>query len=127
VRKVTREITIETTETILSQHGSTITASYCPQCGADSRLVPFAEIVSTFGMDALMLHRWVNERRVHFQLSEKGGLLICWNTLSALLQQHPEAASESRFPSSEGAVPAEKRIVRAAGKQTKGHTPRRSS
>jgi len=116
-RKVTREITIETTETILSGNGSSITASHCHQCGEGSPLVGYAEIVSALRIDLDTLHRWLNDGRVHFQLSEKGGLGICWNTLSVLLEQHSKAPNESPLHSGEALLPPEKRIDRVRPKQ----------
>ena len=126
-RKVTREITIETTETILSQDGSSITALHCHQCGEGSRLVAFAEIVSALGMDPLTLHRWLNEGRVHFQPSEKGGLAICWNTLSALLDEQPEFPNSLPLRSPKEVLPPARQIGRGAPDQVKHPGPRRSS
>lgn len=121
---MTREITIETTETILSRHGSPMTVRGCQQCGESSRLVPFAEIVSAFGVDALTLHRWLNEGRVHFQLSEESGLSICWKTLSAQLEQHLEVSRESLLNSPEAPTT---RIDGAAAKGARSHGSRRLS
>jgi hypothetical protein len=125
-KKVTREITIETTETILTRDGSSITASNCNQCGEGSRLVSFAEAVSTFGMDALTLHRWLNEGLVHFQVSETVGLAICWNTLSTLPAKHPEISNGSSGYGPEGPTPMEKRIDHVRAKETRGHGSRKS-
>lgn len=124
---MTREITIETTETILSRNDSSISASWCRQCGVGSQLVPFAGIVAGLGMDPRTLYRWLNEGRVHFQLSDKGGLTICWNTLSVLLEQNAEAVNEAPLHSAEALLPPGRRIERAAAKETRGHGPRRSS
>lgn len=102
-------------------------ASWCQQCGVGSQLVPFAGIVAGLGMDPRTLHRWLNEDRVHFQLSEKGGLAICWNTLSALLEQNAEAVNQPPLHSPEARLPPGRRIEHATCKETRGHGPRRPS
>jgi len=107
-QKVTREITIETTETTLSWNSRLISLPACQQCGQDSRLVPFTEIVTALEIDPAQLRYWVSERCVHFQFSGDGGLSICWKTLSALLEQRAEAASEPPLNCPEASVPPEK-------------------
>src|SRR5215469_11603790 len=127
-KRVIREITIETTETILAaREGSSITPSHCQQCGEGSRLVPFAEAVVSLGIDAFTLHRWLNEGRIHFQLTENSGLAICWATLSAQLEKQREISNPSPFDPLEKSALSTKRTDRTAPKQARGRGPRRPS
>ena len=121
-----REITIETTETVLTRGSSSMTPSHCHHCGESSRLIPFAEIVTSLGIDAFTLHRWLNEGRVHFQIAENNDLSICWSTLSAHLGKHREISKELPLHT-ESPAPPTKRIDRANAKDTKAHGSRRSS
>jgi len=123
---VTREIIIETTETILTLDRGSSIRPQCNQCGEGSRLLPLEEIVSTLAIDAIQLRRWLTEGRVHFQLSEKGALAICWKALSALLEEEREISTGSSPYSSKAPPPSERRIDRATAEKTKSQGPKRS-
>jgi len=125
--KVTREITIETTETILSWNSGSIVLSACQECGQGSRLVPFTEIVTALEIDPVRLRQWVSERRVHFQFSGNGGLSICWKTLSALLARRAEATNEPPLNSPEASLPPERRISRKPSLHDDSRTNKRGS
>jgi len=78
-------------------------------------------------LDALTLHRWLNEGHVHFQLSENSGLAICWNTLSAQLEKQRETSNAFALQSLQEPTPPSNKADRATAKDTKAHSSRRFS
>jgi hypothetical protein len=123
---VTREITIETTETVFRHEAWPAATARCRECGGDSLLLPIGQIVSEFEIGASRLDRWLKEGHIHSQLSDRGGLAICVNTLMGLLEKQADT-SEPAVRHSGNTGPEERGTVRSPAKDDRIHGSRRSS
>ena len=82
----TREITIQTTET-LSVRLDQVTADVtCAECGADVPMLTPEAVAAAFGLSLRGIYRQVEAGRVHFQETSAGRLLVCPNSLQSLVQ-----------------------------------------
>jgi len=85
----TREITIQTTETLsvrLDQFTGEIT---CNECGSGVLMLTPEAVAAALGLSLLGIYRQVEAGRVHFQKTPAGRLMICPKSLEDLLQSGP--------------------------------------
>ena len=82
----TREITIQTTET-LSVRLDQVTADItCAECGSPVPMLTPEAIATAFGLSLRGIYRLVEAARVHFQEPSAGRLLVCPHSLQNLIR-----------------------------------------
>ena len=82
----TREITIQTTETLsvrIDQDTADIT---CHKCGAGVAMLTPEALAATFGLSLRGIYRQVEAGRIHYQETRAGRLMICPKSIEDLLQ-----------------------------------------
>ena len=76
------EITIESSRFIsISQIGGAARLS-CLECGGDIEMVTPDHAATLFRLSTRIIHRLVEDGKVHFRETPDGSLLICLNSLS---------------------------------------------
>jgi hypothetical protein len=83
-RKVTREITVETTESILIRRRGDGAALWCSHCGIKTEMVSVEEASVAMGVNARSVNRWIESGRVHSCEPQRGVLRVCLRSLSGL-------------------------------------------
>ena len=85
----TREITIQTTET-LSLRVDQVTADItCNECGSGVAMLTPEALAAAFGLSLRGIYRQVEAGRLHFRQMSAGRLMICPKSLEDLLQSGP--------------------------------------
>lgn len=81
-RKVTREITIETTETIALRSLPANLPTWCPNCLRRTRFLSLESASSLLGVEVPELRLWVEEGKLHGEIQNMGALTICAYSIS---------------------------------------------
>ena len=77
------EITIETERVIVIRHRRLPVRAWCQSCGEQVVMVTVDEAARAARVSARTLYRWVEAEKLHFVETAEGGLLICYESLSA--------------------------------------------
>ncbi len=84
-KRVTTEISVETTETILIHRSRQGGSLWCGQCGMETETLSVEEATMTMNLDPQVMYRWIEEGRVHSCQPQMGNLRVCLRSLSLLL------------------------------------------
>lgn len=81
----TREITVQTTETLSVRFEQVSSEMTCGRCGSAPMLTPEA-VAAAFGFSLRAIYRHVEAGRVHFHDVGAGRVLICPDSLRNLVE-----------------------------------------
>ena len=74
------KITIET-DSLLVMRGTISPRCWCPECGADSELIPFDGIAVISNLTPSEVQAWLECEAIHHSQTPDGTRLICLNSL----------------------------------------------
>ena len=81
---MTREITIETTETIALHPLPANSPTWCPKCLRQTRFLSLESVSALLGVEVRELRVWVEEEKLHGRIFGQGRQGICANSISKL-------------------------------------------
>jgi len=84
-KRVTTEISVETTETILIRKSKQGASFWCGRCGMETGTLSVEEATMTMNVSAEAIFRWIEAGRVHCCEPQRGSLRVCLRSLSVLL------------------------------------------
>src|ERR1700746_2026362 len=79
-------ITIET-DSLLVMRGTISPRGWCPECAADSELIPFDGIGVISNLAPSEVQAWLEGEAIHHLQAPDGTRLICLNSLLKLVQK----------------------------------------
>ena len=79
--KIRTEITVETHRVLLISRPAVSRTAWCPECGADIRVITPEEAATMIRVNARAIYRLVEADLLHFTEPPGGLLLICLNSL----------------------------------------------
>lgn len=79
---MTREITIETTETIAFRPSPVNSAAWCSKCLRQTRFLSLESVSALLGVEIHELYLWMEEGKLHGEIAEQGRPTICAYSIS---------------------------------------------
>lgn len=86
-RKVTTEILVETTESILIRRQDLGDSFWCSECGVKTEMLSLEQAALTMGASARSIHRWIEAGRLHVCEPRQGILRVCLRSLTLLSKE----------------------------------------
>ena len=83
-RRVTTEISVETTETVSIRRNGPSGVSWCGQCGKDTEMVSLEDAAAIKAVTPQWLAQCIAEGKVHFSAPKQGVILVCLPSLLVL-------------------------------------------
>jgi len=80
-RKKRTETTIEAHQLFVIRKPGNSVLAWCPECGAEARMVAPETAAILCGVNVLTVYRRVEAGLVHFRETSAGALLVCINSL----------------------------------------------
>lgn len=89
------KITIET-DSLLVLRGRKVLCAWCPQCSAQTEMIPFDEIGVVSNLSAEEVENWLESEAIHRSKTADGTPLICLNSLVKRAQKTVHQKSTNR-------------------------------
>jgi hypothetical protein len=83
-RKVTREISVETTEAIFIRRSGNSTSAWCSECQMKTEMLSLEDAALAMGVTTRSVRSWIDSGRVHFSEGQPGIFRVCVRSLSLL-------------------------------------------
>lgn len=77
------EITIETERVVVLSRRRQLVKAWCQACGRQVVMVTVDEAARFAYVSARTIYRWVEDEKLHFTETSDGGLLVCYESISA--------------------------------------------
>jgi hypothetical protein len=69
------------TESLLMLRGQRALRGWCPQCAAESEMIPFEGMEVVSNLSPAEVELWLESEEIHRSLAPNGDSLICFNSL----------------------------------------------
>jgi hypothetical protein len=83
-RKVTREISVETTESVFIRRSGNSASDWCSECQMKTEMLSLENAALAMGVSARSVRQWIDCGRVHFCEVQPGVFCVCVRSLSLL-------------------------------------------
>src|SRR5271155_1555548 len=81
-RKVIKEISVETTESIFIRRSGHSAPDWCSHCGMSTEMLSLEDAALATGLSARFVQQWIDAGRVHFTEPREGAFRVCLRSLS---------------------------------------------
>ena len=86
MRRKRTEIVVDVDEVFVIRSRHTLSFAWCAECGDQMQMITPDQAATIAGLSSRIIYRWIEARRIHFTETGEGQLLICQNSLPALIE-----------------------------------------
>lgn len=83
-RKVTREVSVETTESVFIRRSGNSASDWCSECHMKTEMLSLEDAALAMGVSARSAREWIESSRVHYREPQPGVFRVCLRSLSLL-------------------------------------------
>ena len=86
-RKVTREVSVETTESVFIRRSGNSASDWCSECQMKTEMLSLEDAALATGVSARSVREWIDSSRVHYRETRPGVFRVCLRSLTSLSRE----------------------------------------